>query len=286
MIEFLKKLFKYKDRELTVVLLDDEEPESSNTFQINPARLFGLFYISIALTVVIILFLVIFTPLGSLVYDKEDEELRSSVIEVSRRVEDLRDSLAVRDQQLLEIQQILAEGKDTLFQTRTEYLEQVPQNQQADLLELEDDSRVQNIDMISKNEIIFSGILKQTPDFPAPFPVEGTLTRGFNQETGHLGIDIATKDEKVFRSIADGSVINRDWTISFGYVLQIQHSGGIISVYKHASDLSKDIGDIVLKGDILGTVGNTGVFSSGPHLHLEIWKNGVAQNPKMYLIKS
>jgi len=55
-------------------------------------------------------------------------------------------------------------------------------------------------------------------------------------------------------------------------------------VYKHASKILKQQGDYVLKGDILGTVADTGVLSSGSHLHLEIWKNGIPQNPQMYLI--
>jgi murein DD-endopeptidase MepM/ murein hydrolase activator NlpD len=63
----------------------------------------------------------------------------------------------------------------------------------------------------------------------------------------------------------------------------LQHSGGVTSVYKHGSSLLKQQGDYVLKGDVLGTVADTGVLSSGSHLHLEIWKNGIPQNPVMYL---
>ncbi len=74
--------------------------------------------------------------------------------------------------------------------------------------------------------------------------------------------------------------------MNYGYVIHIQHENGIVSIYKHASSLSKNIGDIVLKGDIVGTVGNAGTQSTGPHLHIEIWRNGVPQNPLMYLVKS
>ncbi|HBX66955.1 MAG TPA: hypothetical protein DEG32_12680, partial [Balneolaceae bacterium] len=63
------------------------------------------------------------------------------------------------------------------------------------------------------------------------------------------------------------------------------HSEGIVTTYKHLSKLNKKEGDLVLKGDILGEIGNAGVLSTGPHLHFEIWKNGVPQNPEVYLIK-
>ncbi|MDX1617679.1 MAG: M23 family metallopeptidase [Balneolaceae bacterium] len=286
MLDFLKKMIDFRDRELTVILMDDEEPESSNSYRFRPRQLLGLFYLSLGLTAAILLLLVIFTPLGSLVYDKEDEELRESVIEISKRITSLQDSLRARNRQLLEIQKVLAEGDDTTFAISNSLQSTPYENADGTGWEPFGESEVDAYEAISRNEIIFSGILKESPSFPAPFPVEGTFTRGFNQETGHLGIDIASKESEVFRAIADGTVINHDWTINFGYVLHIQHKDGIVSIYKHASSLSKEVGDVVLKGDILGTVGNTGVLSSGPHLHMEIWRNGVPQNPLMYLVKS
>ena len=86
-------------------------------------------------------------------------------------------------------------------------------------------------------------------------------------------------------SIADGTVVSASWTVSEGYVLSIQHAGGMLSIYKHCSSLTKKSGDNVLKGDIVGTTGDVGVTSSGPHLHFEIWKDGLPQDPGMYLIQ-
>lgn len=286
MLDFLKKLINFRKRKLTIILLDEEASESSNSYQFRPDRLFGLFYLSILATIAVVLLLVIFTPLGSLVYDKQDEQLRESVINVSQRLLSLQDSLQARDRQLREIQQVLAEGEDTTFRISNALQSRAHFEENGTSWELIASNQVNTHEMISRKEIIFSGILKESPSFPAPFPVEGTLTRNFNQQTGHWGIDIATKEQAVFRAFADGTVINYDWTMNNGYVLHVQHEDGIVSIYKHASSLSKEIGDIILKGDILGTVGNMGVLSSGPHLHVEIWRNGVPQNPLMYLVKS
>ncbi|MDX1671045.1 MAG: M23 family metallopeptidase [Balneolaceae bacterium] len=286
MIEFLKKLIHFRDSELTVILLDDEEPESTHTYRIKPSQLFGLFYLTIATMVLILLVLVIFTPLGSLVYDKEDEQLRNDVIQISQRVEALQDSLETRDRQLSDIQRVLAGDEDTTFAISGRFSTGELNRPDPEERELLEESEVRVDEMISKNEIIFSSVLNRAPEFPAPYPVEGRLTRGFNQETGHFGIDIAARKESQFKAIADGTVINSEWTVNYGYVLYIQHNAGIISVYKHASSVSKEVGDMVFKGDILGTVGDTGVLSSGPHLHLEIWNNGVPQDPIMYLLKS
>lgn len=286
MLDFLKKLFSVKNRDLTVVVLDDQEPESSNTYKFRPEKLMVTFYLAMAGVAALVLLLVMFTPLGSLVYNQEDEELREAVIGIQQRVEALKDSLEARDMQLAEIQEVLALGADTTFSVSPDIGESYTGENELSETSLEQVSPVNTPDMITQNEIIFSGLLKNAPQFPASYPVDGTLTRGYNPVTGHYGIDIATKENSPFRAIADGAVVNQDWTVNYGYVVYIQHSNGLISVYKHASSTAKSAGDIILKGDILGTVGDSGVLSSGPHLHLEIWKNGVPQNPVSYLIKS
>ncbi len=267
------------------MLFDDDEPGSSTSFTFKPKDLWMLFYASLAGAVLLVLLIVMFTPAGSLLYTQQDDELRQSVIEVSERVQALKDSLEARDMQLSQIQKVLAAGEDTSFSVDQKYRSELSNFASSESKEQMPGSGVSTSKVISRNEIIFSSLFKKAPEFPAFFPVEGTLTRGYNPETGHFGIDIAAKSGIPFRAVADGAVISQEWTINYGYVIQIQHNNGIISVYKHASSVSNSIGDVILKGEILGTVGDVGILSSGPHLHLEIWKNGVPQNPNSYLIK-
>lgn len=283
MLDFLKRLFSNQDQDLTFVVFD-EDPESSTSYNFRPSKLWSLFYGSLIAVIIITLLLVMFTPVGALMYNSEDAQLRQRVIEVSKKVQALKDSLNARDSQLTEMQQVIAGGEDTTFTVDGDFGTQNEVNQKN--RELDFSSEVSSKGMLSQNEIIFSNIFDQVPDFPTDYPIEGTFTRGYNPENGHYGIDIATEEGTSFKAIADGAVVNQDWTIDYGFVLHIQHSNGIITVYKHAASLSKSIGDIVLKGDILGTAGDVGVMSSGPHLHIEIWKNGVPQNPNTYLIKS
>lgn len=284
MLDFLKRLFSNQDQDLTFVVFD-EDPESSTSYSFRPSKLWNLFYGSLASVIVITLLLVMFTPIGALMYNSEDAQLRQRVIEVSKKVQALKDSLDARDAQLSEMQQVIASGKDTTFSVDS-HLISSRNAAHKESSELDFSSGVSTRGMLSQNEIIFSKIFDRAPDFPTDYPIEGTFTRGYNPKNGHYGIDIATKEGTPFKAIADGAVVNQDWTINYGFVLHIQHSNGIITVYKHASSLAKSIGDIVLKGDILGTAGDVGVMSSGPHLHMEIWKNGVPQNPNTYLIKS
>lgn len=285
MLEFLKQLFNQKDQDLTFVLLDEDEPESSSSYQFRPLQLWKLFYGVLAGVIIITLSLVMFTPLSSLLYNRADAQLRERVIKISKKVQALQDSLQARDNQLIEMQQVISSGKDTSFSIKGN-TPSTSKRYASESWEPEALSEVSMTEMISQNDIIFSKIFEKASAFPADYPLDGTFTRGYNPAQGHYGIDIAAEQGTPFRAIADGAVINQGWTINYGFVLHVQHSNGIITIYKHATSVSKSIGDIVTKGDILGTAGDVGVLSSGPHLHVEIWKNGVPQNPNMYLIKS
>ncbi len=121
----------------------------------------------------------------------------------------------------------------------------------------------------------------QLPVLP---PVQGLVTRGFDAEEGHYAIDIATSEGSIIRCIGDGYVIFSDWTYEGGYTIAIQHAGGYISVYKHNQRLLKQVGDRVQVRESIAISGDSGEYTSGPHLHFELWNNGLAQNPANYLI--
>ncbi len=284
MLEFLKRLFNNQDQDLTFVIFDDD-PESSTSYHFRPSKLWNLFYGSLISVIIITLLLVMFTPMSGLLYNREDAQLRERVIDVSKKVQALKDSLEARDSQLADMQRVIASGADTSFSINDTYSSSLsgPNPKSS---ELDFSFEVNTKGMLSQNEIIFSKIFQSLPEFPTDYPIEGTFTRGYDPENGHYGIDIAAQQGTSFKAIADGAVVNQDWTINYGFVLHVQHGDGIIAVYKHAASLSKSVGDIVLKDDILGTAGDVGALSSGPHLHIEIWKNGVPQNPNTYLIKS
>lgn len=280
MWDFIKKIFSEREGDVTVVVLDDQNPDGSSSFKLAALDIVKVVFLVFLISVTITTIIFFATPLGSLYQQQQDQSLRKDVIAVSERLVSLQDSLNARDNQLRDMKQILRMVPDTSFNVET------VSSFQSGTRENEfrrDGIDVYAFDMLSQNEIIFSGNLERSPDFPSALPIRGSLSQGYDSNAGHFGIDIAAQPNTEFQAIADGVVMNTDWTINYGYVIYLQHSNGIITVYKHGSRLLKKQGDFVLKGDILGMVDDTGVLSSGSHLHLEIWKNGVPQNPKMYL---
>lgn len=114
-------------------------------------------------------------------------------------------------------------------------------------------------------------------------PISGYISRGYNQIDEHFGVDVVAKKSEPIMSVANGTVILSSWTQDSGYVLAIQHTDNLISVYKHNSELLKKVGNFVLGGEVVAIIGNTGELTDGPHLHFELWYNGNPVNPEDFV---
>ena len=100
----------------------------------------------------------------------------------------------------------------------------------------------------------------------------------FNVATGHRAIDYAAPQGTPVRAVGDGTVILAGWNGSYGNSIKIRHNGTYQTNYAHLSKFAVKNGTKVKQGDVIGYVGSTG-FSTGPHLHYEMVKNGVKINP-------
>jgi murein DD-endopeptidase MepM/ murein hydrolase activator NlpD len=114
-------------------------------------------------------------------------------------------------------------------------------------------------------------------------PVSGQISEEYNADAKHYAIDIVTEKDEPVKATLDGTVIFSEWSVETGYVIIIEHSRGLISVYKHNNLLLKSQGDLVTAGEVIAVVGDTGEFSYGPHLHFELWVDGYPVNPSDYI---
>jgi lipoprotein NlpD len=111
----------------------------------------------------------------------------------------------------------------------------------------------------------------------------GVITARFDESIRHYGIDLVAKQSANVSAVLSGVVIFSDWTMKTGYVIQVQHAGEFVSVYKHNSVLLKQQGDAVRVGEAIAVVGNTGEITTGPHLHFELWRGGKPVDPEKYI---
>ena len=114
-------------------------------------------------------------------------------------------------------------------------------------------------------------------------PVSGTVSQEYSAESKHYGVDVVAPLETPVKAVANGTVIFAEWTAETGYVIILEHQNGLVSVYKHNGSLNKGQGDVVTAGEVIASVGNTGELTTGPHLHFELWANGVPVNPMDYV---
>jgi len=110
-------------------------------------------------------------------------------------------------------------------------------------------------------------------------PITGIVSKNFKIDKGHYGVDVVSEKDAGVKSVLNGKVIFSAWTAETGNVIAIQHKNELISIYKHNAVVLKKEGDIVKAGEIIAIVGNSGEFTTGPHLHFEIWFKGSPLNP-------
>jgi murein DD-endopeptidase MepM/ murein hydrolase activator NlpD len=98
----------------------------------------------------------------------------------------------------------------------------------------------------------------------------------------HLGVDLRARRGTPIYSVASGRVIYAGWLGGYGKVTKIDHGNGVVSLYAHQSKILVRRGQRVRKGQLIGRVGSTG-RSTGPHLHLGMYKRGRPVNPMSYI---
>ena len=231
--------------------------------------------------------LISFTNLREFIPGYPDGNTRRNIIMNALRLDSLENELELRDQYFENLNAIIS-GREPLDrvagQDTTANYEDITFNNSAEdsLLRLQVEQEEQyNLTFMadySESNVNLSNI----HFFP---PVKGIVSGNFNPRTKHFGTDIVTSSKAVVSATLDGTIMFTGWTMETGWVIQIQHSNNLISVYKHNATLLKDAGDTVVAGEGIAVVGDSGeLYTSGPHLHFEIWYNGEAVNAEDYIL--
>jgi murein DD-endopeptidase MepM/ murein hydrolase activator NlpD len=121
-------------------------------------------------------------------------------------------------------------------------------------------------------------------ELPLLWPATGYVSQSFDASRHHYGIDIAAKMGTQVYAPTDGFVVFAGWTYDDGNLLVISHGSGYLTVYKHNQVLMKSPAMAVKRGELIALLGSSGQSSLGPHLHFEVWKDGIAQDPREFLL--
>ena len=281
MWKVLYTLFSMRKSEVSFLVIDDTIVSKTHSYKIKIRHIIEALLIYSIVLIVFVVLLLTFTPLGIIVYDPKDIRMRLDTIALQERLDRVEQEVKLRDRWIHYLKEIVTNhaSVDTLLEDGSLYY-----IQEFDTLSIglpkTNGKEVGFLHNSFKEKLSFYAIDSTVVSFPTHYPLKGTVTRGYLPSKNHFGLDISAREETPFHAIAQGTVVHHGWSVEYGYVLHIQHPNGLLSIYKHARDLNVANGQIVDKGAILGVIGDVGLLSSGSHLHIEIWKNGLPQNPK------
>lgn len=305
MWSFFADLFRDAEATRTVVVMDAEEVGTQRRYQLAPRRMMAVWAGSLFLVGALVGAMFFFTPMRTLVPGYGTEEIRNRAQLNVMRVRALEDSLKAQRRYIDRLRHLITGGVDTMRGSGPALQSSAPaqtapaEQEPAVGPSTEDPQRVRGSrrsadhprPALSPTSFAGSGVPRPTNGSPVSglaFPVDppvtsGFPTRGFDAQTGHYGVDVAVSEGTYVRAIGRGYVVVADWTRDGGYTVAVQHPGGYLSVYKHNKRLLKQLGDRVTAREPLAVSGNTGEMTTGPHLHFELWRNGLAQNPHSYI---
>lgn len=233
----------------------------------------------------IVVSIIVYTPVREFIPGYPDENTRRSIIGNKLRLDSLEYELKLRDKYFDNLNRIIMgkepENYDNIDNTNREYknlnfARSGEDSAMRDYFKQED--QFSFIEEKEDNQSV--GGISQIHFFP---PIRGLVTNSFNSFSDHYGTDIVAGANEVVKSVLDGTVIMATWTLETGWVVQVQHSNNLISIYKHNAELLKHVGDFVKVGEPIAIIGNSGELTTGPHLHFELWYNGVPLNPEDYI---
>lgn len=277
--KFAKKLLhKYR-----MVVLNEDTFEERFSFRLTRLNVFVAVGLSVIFLIAATTILIAFTPLREYIPGYSSAKLKEKAANLAYTSDSLQNVIRLNDQYLLSIKNALTGELDLDQLNRDSILSQPITD-----IEYEEINRIK-ADSLLREEVAQEdkyNILPTATDninfslFP---PVKGSISEPYSIEDKHYAVDVVTTRNSPIKSVADGRVIFAEWTAETGYVILVEHSYGLLSVYKHNASLTKTQGDMVRGGEVIATAGNTGELTTGPHLHFELWNEGNPVDPSEYI---
>lgn len=269
---FRKKISTAFRNRYRIILRRDENLEEKLSVTLTPLNLAIILCVGLFIFGTIIYMLLAYTPLNRIFPTKSSKYSNLEQFEMIQKIDSLELNLSQLNLQSEILSKVLAgEDVDVNYDTAANNL--VIDNTPI----VEARAEASSPKSLSEITLRSAGGEKHIYNFISP--LKGVISDTFNLGKKHLAVDIVAESKATVKSVQKGTVIFGGWTATGGHTVVIQHPNNFISVYKHNAVILKKEGAFVNFGDAIALVGNSGELTSGPHLHFELWKNGVAVNP-------
>lgn len=270
-----------------MVILNDETYEEKASFNLSRLNLVVIISSVVVVLVFLITSLIILTPIKQYIPGYGDIQSKQELVELRLKTDSLANVVAKRDSWISNIQKVFKGKIDTSVSKNTNEpflydtvkLDKIPPEDKALRQDIERSDQFKP--QFAKEKSTQSASPSSILFFP---PVKGYVTNQFNMQTNHLGVDIVAPEDETVKAALEGHVIMASWTLETGHVIGIQHTNNLVTFYKHNSALLKKVGTFVEGGEAIAIIGSSGELSTGPHLHFELWQNGVPVDPQNFIV--
>ena len=281
-------LAKLRTRYFFIIRKEDTFEERFS-LRISPIALFTITGGAMVFLIILVIYLVAFTPLKEYIPGYADVNIRKNLIALSMKTDSLNLALEARAEYMENIRRILSGSAASHDSVSDKGHSDTTHHTTSFVAPSHDDSMLrkqvesQNPYNVTSMGASVDKSAENINDYFFFTPLKGVITNGFNPSGSHYGVDIVSKENEAIKATLDGTIILSSWTLATGNVIIIQHSHNLLSVYEHNSVLLKKAGDYVKAGDVIAIVGNSGELTTGPHLHFELWYKGNPVNPQEYM---
>lgn len=278
-----KKLSKKLLHKYRLIILNEDTFEELLALNLTRLNVFVLLGISSILLIGFTILFISFTPLKEYIPGYSSSKLKKEALALNFKTDSLQQIITNNDKYYASIKKVLKGEVNALQINKDSILEIAKIDESSiDLNPTKQDSVLRaKVDKEDKYSLFETA--KSKVNFLLFPPVNGKISEPYNVEQKHYAVDIIVAKNTPVKATADGRVIFAEWTAATGFVSIIEHSHGLISVYKHNASLTKYQGDLVKAGEVIATSGNTGELTTGPHLHFELWSDGYAVNPTNFI---
>jgi len=279
-----KRKFREKlTNKYRLVVLNENTFEEKLSFKLTRLNVFILGSLFSIALIIGTIFLIAFTHLREYIPGYSSTQLKREATKLVYKADSLQQVLEVNNLYIQKVRALLTgEVSEVLFDKdsvlQAIHYDKDTMNFEPSLEDLQFRQEIESADRYS----IFDEATKDV-DIVFFAPVVGTISDGYNLEKKHFAVDIAVEIGTPIKAVADGTVIFAEWTAETGNVIIVRHASGFISIYKHNGALHKHQGDLVKSGEVIASAGNSGEYSTGPHLHFELWNEGYPVDPTKYI---
>lgn len=251
---------------------------------ISPVRMFAGFLALVMVLFVIIITTVAYTPILDFIPGYPGNRSRELLVESIMRLDSME--RAVNNAQIYgDNIALILEGKNPVMRT-------VASDDEAKRAEAPVSVKASVEDSLLREQIEGDGVyslkntkhVKKIETLNLIAPLKGVVEMSFDFKKERYGVGIVAKVGSEIVAVEDGNIISSMWTRDQGYVVQIQHNGNLVSIYKNCTNVLKTVGSRVRSGEVIAYVGEATSEGGRSSMYFELWQNGTALDPQNYVI--